>query len=61
MKQITLDSSQNELSIDLLTTQIGCMESLLALFWFVLSLYGKVWYGMALQWFIYNRVTGTDG
>ena len=41
MKQIALDSSLNELSIDLLTVQIGCTESLLASFLFVLSLYGE--------------------
>ena len=41
MEQTALDSALNELSIDLLNVQIGCAESLLALFLFVLSLYGK--------------------
>ena len=39
MKQIALDSSFSELSIDLLNMQIDCAESPLALFLFVLSLY----------------------
>ena len=33
MKQIALDSSLNELSIDLLTVKISCAELPLALFW----------------------------
>ena len=40
-KQIALDSLLNKLSIDLLNVQIGCVNVLLALFLFVLSLYGK--------------------
>ena len=41
MKQIALDSSLNKLSIDLLNVQIGFVKVPLALFLFVLSLYGK--------------------
>ena len=43
-KQIALDSSLNELSIDLLhilTVQISCAESPLASFLFVFNLYGE--------------------
>ena len=41
MKQIALDGSLNELSADALTLQIGCAESTLASFLFVLSFYGE--------------------
>ena len=40
-KQIAPDSSQNELSFDLLTMYIGCTDVPLASFLFVLSLYGE--------------------
>ena len=40
-KEIVLDSSLTELSIDLLTVQISCTEPPLALFLFVLNLYGE--------------------
>ena len=58
MKQIALDSSLNELPIDLLTVQIGCTESPLALFLFVLSSYGESLsgHGFAVLFF-YNHVT----
>ena len=41
MKQIELDSPRNKLSSDALTVQIGCTESPLASFLFVLSFYGE--------------------
>ena len=41
MKQISLDSPLKKLSSDALTVQIGCMESPLASFLFVLSFYGE--------------------
>ena len=41
MKQITLDSPLKKLSSDALTVQIGCTESTLASFLFVLSFYGE--------------------
>ena len=40
-QKIALDSSLNELSINLLTVQIGCTESPLVSSLFVLSLYGE--------------------
>ena len=41
MKQIALDSPLKKLSSDALTVQIGCAESPLASFLFVLSFYGE--------------------
>ena len=41
MKQIALDSPLKKLSSDALTVKIGCAESPLASFLFVLSFYGE--------------------
>ena len=41
MKQITVDSSLNDLSTKALTAQIGCAELTLASFFVVLSFYGE--------------------
>ena len=41
MKQIAVDSSMKNLSIEVLTLQIGCAESPLASFLLVLSFYGE--------------------
>ena len=41
MKQIALDSPLKKLSSDALIVQIGCAESLLASFLFVLRFYGE--------------------
>lgn len=64
-KLIAPDSSQNELSIDLLTVQIGCTEVPLASFLFVLSLYGESGLGgyavLPCNGFIYDHVTNTVG
>ena len=55
MKQTTLDSSLNELSIDALIMQIGCMESPQVLFLLVLSLYGENGHGFATVQSCYNH------
>ena len=41
MNQIAVDSSMKKLSTEALTVQIGCAESPLASFLFVLSFYGE--------------------
>ena len=41
MKQMTVDRSLKKLSIETLTMKIGCAESPLASFLFVLSFYGE--------------------
>ena len=41
MKQMTVDRSLKKLSIDTLTMKIGCTESPLASFLYVLSFYGE--------------------
>ena len=41
MKQMTVDRSLKKLSIEVLTMKIGCAESPLAQFLFVLSFYGE--------------------